>query len=150
MENTSGGMRMLSDLQLVYMVSRNSTQLLNINTTKFQVECAGARAACPRNWKAKKKRSNSKLFHLYFATFLVGNIIFSAIFWAELPPWKIEKPKKKPFIFSAPPPYEFLDTPLQYNKNMIIVHGFFTLLLFIQIPNSDEHIVIRIHPSRVH
>ena len=31
-------MRMLSDLQLIYMVSRNSTQLLNINTTKFQVE----------------------------------------------------------------------------------------------------------------
>ena len=29
---------MLSDLQLVYMVPRNSTQLLNINTTKFQVE----------------------------------------------------------------------------------------------------------------
>ena len=29
---------MLSDLQLVYMVPKNSTQLLNINTTKFQVE----------------------------------------------------------------------------------------------------------------
>ena len=29
-ENTSGVMRMLSDLQLVYMVPRNSTQLLNI------------------------------------------------------------------------------------------------------------------------
>ena len=28
---------MLSDLQLVYMVPKNSTQLLNINTTKFQV-----------------------------------------------------------------------------------------------------------------
>ena len=25
-------------------------------------------------------RANFKLFHLYFATFLVGNIIFSAIF----------------------------------------------------------------------
>ena len=34
----SGDMPMLSDLQLVYMVPRNSTQLLNINTTKFQVE----------------------------------------------------------------------------------------------------------------
>ena len=33
-----GDMHMLSDLQLVYMVPRNSTQLLNINTTKFQVE----------------------------------------------------------------------------------------------------------------
>ena len=38
LKNTSGDMRMLSDLQLVYMVPRNSTQLLNINTTKFQVE----------------------------------------------------------------------------------------------------------------
>ena len=44
-------MPMLSDLQLVYMLPRNSTQLLNINTTKFQVErepdywgaCMGAR-----------------------------------------------------------------------------------------------------------
>ena len=29
---------MLSDLQLVYMGPRNSTKLLKINTTKFQVE----------------------------------------------------------------------------------------------------------------
>ena len=36
--NTSGDMRMPSDLQLVYVVLRNSTQLLNINTTKIQVE----------------------------------------------------------------------------------------------------------------
>ena len=38
MENTSGDMRMPSDLQLVYVVLRNSSQLLNINTTKIQVE----------------------------------------------------------------------------------------------------------------
>ena len=38
LKNTSGDMPMLSDLQLVFMKSRNSTQLLNINTTKFQVE----------------------------------------------------------------------------------------------------------------
>ena len=38
MENTSGDMPMFSDLQLVYMVPRNSTQLENINTTKFQVK----------------------------------------------------------------------------------------------------------------
>ena len=38
MKNTSGDMPMLSDLQLVFMKPRNSTQLLNINTTKFQVE----------------------------------------------------------------------------------------------------------------
>ena len=37
-ENTSGDMPMHSDLQMVYMVPKNSTQLLNINTTKFQVE----------------------------------------------------------------------------------------------------------------
>ena len=38
LENTSGDMRMPSDLQLVNVVLRNSTQLLNINTTKIQVE----------------------------------------------------------------------------------------------------------------
>ena len=38
LENTSGDMRMPSDLQLVYVVLRNSTQLVNINTTKIQVE----------------------------------------------------------------------------------------------------------------
>ena len=38
LENTSGDMRMPSDLQLVYVVLRNSTRLLNINTTKIQVE----------------------------------------------------------------------------------------------------------------
>ena len=35
---TSGDMRMASDLQLVNKVPRNAIQLLNINTTKFQVE----------------------------------------------------------------------------------------------------------------
>ena len=38
MQITSGDMPMLSDLQLVYMGPRNPTQLLKINTTKFQVE----------------------------------------------------------------------------------------------------------------
>ena len=37
-EHFTGDMRMLSDMQLVYIVPRNSTQLININTTKFQVE----------------------------------------------------------------------------------------------------------------
>ena len=36
---------MFSDLQLVYMGPRNSTQLLKINTTKFQVERDSARAS---------------------------------------------------------------------------------------------------------
>ena len=40
----------------------------------------GGGAAPPRNCKKKVIRANFKLFHLYFATFLVGNIIFSAIF----------------------------------------------------------------------
>ena len=35
----SGDIRMPSDLQLVYMVPKNSIQLLNINTTKSQVAC---------------------------------------------------------------------------------------------------------------
>ena len=40
--------------------------------------------------KKKKKdiRANIKLFHLYFATFLVENILFSAIFGAGPPPLK--------------------------------------------------------------
>ena len=61
--------------------------------------------------KPKKKviRANFKLFHLYVTTFSVGNIIFSAIFWAE----KLKKKKKAFQIFDPPPPpYEFLDTPL--------------------------------------
>ena len=62
--------------------------------------CSGACAGGePRNWKAKKNviRANIKLFHLYFATFLVENIIFSAIFWAG-PPWK----KKRPPLLRIP------------------------------------------------
>ena len=59
----------------------------------------------PRNWKAKKKviRANFELFHLYLATFLVENVIFSAIFWAAPPHKKIEKQKKK-LSDIAPPP----------------------------------------------
>ena len=47
--------------------------------------------------KKKKKviRVNINLFRLYFATFLVDNVIFSASFWAGPRPWKIEKQKKK-------------------------------------------------------
>ena len=41
-------------------------------------------SACPGGGGAKAKqnviRSNFKLFHLYFANYLVKNIIFSAIF----------------------------------------------------------------------
>ena len=38
LKNTLGDMRMPSDWQLVYMAPRTSIQLLNINTTNFQVE----------------------------------------------------------------------------------------------------------------
>ena len=61
-----------------------------------RVQGGGAQGAWapPRNWKAKKKkkekkkviRANFELFHLYFATFLVENIIFSAIFELGPPP----------------------------------------------------------------
>ena len=47
MQITSGDMPMLSDLQLVYMVPRNSTELLKINTTKFQVERASQSTCSP-------------------------------------------------------------------------------------------------------
>ena len=69
--------------------------------------------------KQKKKkviRANIKLFHLYFATFLVENVIFSAIFGAGPPPEKLKskkkKKKKKGFQILGPPSYEFLDTRL--------------------------------------
>ena len=48
--------------------------------------CPGPRPPPLKIEKQKKKkkkkviRANIKLFHLYFATFLVENIIFSAIF----------------------------------------------------------------------
>ena len=67
--------------------------------------------------KKKKKviRANIKLFHLYFATFLVENVFFSASFWAgPPPPIKIEKQKKKKkgFQILGPPSCKFLDTRL--------------------------------------
>ena len=66
--------------------------------------------------KQKKKkviRANIKLFHLYFATFLVENILFSAIFGAgPPPPEKLKSQKKRGFQILGPPSYEFLDTRL--------------------------------------
>ena len=55
--------------------------------------------------KKKKKNvigANFKLFHLYFDTFLVENIIFSAI-----------------SDFGPSPPYEFLDTRLATVTNLV-------------------------------
>ena len=93
----------------------------------------GAWAPPPRNWKAKKKkkkviRANFKLFHLYFATFSVENVIFSAISELGPPPlknWKAKKKKKKKkrFQILGPPSYEFLDTrllpDLWYNQMLL-------------------------------
>ena len=50
-----------------------------------RVQGGGSQGACPpppQKLKSKKKviRANFKLFHLYFATFLVENAIFSSIF----------------------------------------------------------------------
>ena len=83
LENISGDMRMLSDLQLVYMVPRNSTQfrqLLNINTMKFQASlqnyllsvCMYARLTCA--WQY----FGTLIFELFFEIirFYVDNIIF--------------------------------------------------------------------------
>ena len=108
----------------------------------LQVRVQGGGRACPpppppEIEKQKKKviRANFKLFHLYFATFLVENVIFSAIFWAGPPPLKNWKAKKKAFRFWTPPPYEFLDTRL-YCKNVYIIIAhilFYALLQFLVI-----------------
>ena len=56
----------------------------------------------PKKLKIKKKviRVNFKLFHLYFATFLVGNIIFSALA-------PLEKLKAKKSLFRFSPHFNF-------------------------------------------
>ena len=85
------------------------------------METVIASGACPGGWgkgpspppsleiekQKKKQRSseqflNCKLFHLYFATFLVGNIILSAIF--ELGPLEILKKSLSDFRAPPPPP----------------------------------------------
>ena len=60
MQITSGDMPMLSDLQLVYMVPRNSTELLKINTTKFQVEREPVYKSCIRD-SARARESLGEL-----------------------------------------------------------------------------------------
>ena len=59
-----------------------------------RVSVWGAQGACPPPLEIEKHKK-IELFHRYFATFLVGNIIFSAIFWTAPPPLKIEKQKNK-------------------------------------------------------
>ena len=96
----------------------NRKIFIKIMTNQARVQGGGPRGLPPphRNEKQKRKkviRANVNLFHLYFATFLVENIIFSAT-----PPWKklkSKKKKKKSFhiLSPPPPPYEFLNTRLQ-------------------------------------
>ena len=77
-----------------------------------QGETSGVLQAPPpkkKNWKAKKMviEANFKLFHPDFATFLVGNMIFSDIFWAGPPPlknWKAKKNNNKSLSDFRPPP----------------------------------------------
>ena len=64
MEINSGDMPMLSDLQLVYMGPRNSTQLLKINTTKFQVEREPV-------YGIIVKQKNYYIFILFFQNFKI-------------------------------------------------------------------------------
>ena len=56
---------MLSDLQLVYMVPRNSTQLLKINTTKFQVEREPVYIDSFRQTLSRLIKSSSRLKCVY-------------------------------------------------------------------------------------
>ena len=77
--------------------------------------------------KKKVIRANIKLFHLYFATFLVENFIFSAIFRAGPPPPEKLKSKKKRLSDFGPPSYEFLDTRLIISVFCYFIHTFCTL-----------------------
>ena len=82
----------------------------------------GCRAPPPPLEIEKQKKKSSErvqLFHLYFATFLVGNIIFFSYFLSSAPPLKNNKAKKKPFRFLPPPPYGFLDTPLSASQMFV-------------------------------
>ena len=76
---------------------------------KYQARVQGGGGLAPpleieKQKKKKKKviRANIKLFHLYFAIFLVENVIFSASFSAGPSPGQIEKQKKKLSDFGPP------------------------------------------------
>ena len=85
----------------------------DINHTKRRIDKPGA---CPGGGpkgklKSEKKvmKANYMLFHLYFIAFLVGNIIFSAIFcyflsWAPLEKLKKQKKTNKKISDFRPPP----------------------------------------------
>ena len=107
------------ELTLFFFSEKNESSLLKMRSNiEYSCHTTGA---CPggegpgpppleieKQKKKKKKkviRANIKLVHLYFATFLVENVFFSASFWTgPPPPWKSEKQKKKKaFRFWAPP-----------------------------------------------
>ena len=85
-----------------------SYQFIGILQARVQGGAQGAWPPPLEIEKAQKNviRANIKLFRLYFATFLVENVIFSASFWAE-PPLKNwnekQKKKKKRFLILGPP-----------------------------------------------
>ena len=73
---------------LVYFINKPARVLVQKKHKGYQARVReGAQGAWAppleiEKQKKKKKviRANFKLFHLYFATFLVGNIIFSDVF----------------------------------------------------------------------
>ena len=73
LENTSGDMRMPSDLQLINMVPGNSMQLLNTNATKFHAPVAvlsGARASLSLLDYQNKRAGTLLTVHLCFQLLL--------------------------------------------------------------------------------
>ena len=89
-------------------------QIVRTHYTSGACPGGGGPRGLPPPLEIKKKviRANFKLFHLYFATFLVENIIFYLFSELGPPPEKLKSKKKSLSDFEPPPPYEFLDTRL--------------------------------------
>ena len=70
-----------SQVALKHVINDMEARTLVMELRRRAIKRSGA---CPEKLKSKKKKkkrsSEIKLFHIYFATFLVENIIFSAIF----------------------------------------------------------------------
>ena len=110
---------------IIYNINCTINTIISIfckRDDQYSGACPGGGGRIEKKKKKKKKkgiRANIKLFHLYFATFLVENVFFSASFWAGPPPWKSEKQKKKNKLKKrlsdfGPPSCEFLDTRLVF------------------------------------
>ena len=70
------------NLLLVIAIGCNLRQFCKMGRYQARVRGGGGGPPYHMKLKSKKKviRANLKLFHLYFATFLAANIIYSAIF----------------------------------------------------------------------